>query len=60
MLLVTVFHWYGSIYDLSVLLKTAETNKEIYRFLEEYYDRYTGIYLKSRKTLKATLSLLKE
>lgn len=49
--------------DINKITKISvseETNKEIYRFLEEYYDRYTGIYLKSRKTLKTTLAMLKE
>lgn len=51
---------YIDINKITKITVSEETNKEIYRFLEEYYDRYTGIYLKSRKTLKATLSLLKE
>ncbi len=49
--------------DINKITKISvseETNKEIYCFLEEYYDRYTGIYLKSRKTLKTTLAMLKE
>ena len=52
-----------SLLDISKITKIEvadETNLEIYKFLEEYYDRYTGIYLKSRKMLNKTLSLLKE
>ena len=45
MLLVTVFHWYGSIYDLSVLLKTAETNKDDYseKELTHYILQYANL-----------------
>ena len=52
-----------SLLDISKITKikvAEEINLEIYNFLEEYYDRYTGIYLKSRKMLNKTLNLLKE
>ena len=31
---------------------SAKANQEINQFLDDYYDRYTGIYLKSKKLLQ--------
>ena len=33
-------------------LQSSEDLKEISEFLDEYYDRYTGLYLKSKEFLK--------
>ncbi len=40
--------------DISKITKlevSSETKKEISNFIEEYYDKYTGLYLKSKKFL---------
>ena len=44
-----------SMVDLAKITKikvSSEVKKEINQFLEDYYDRYTGLYLQSRKLLK--------
>ena len=44
-----------SMVDLEKVTKikvSAQVKKELNQFLEDYYDRYTGLYLQSRKLLK--------
>lgn len=44
-----------SLVDLEKITKikvSIQVKKEINQFLEDYYDRYTGLYLQSRKLLK--------
>lgn len=46
--------------DISKITKLDVSNtvkKEINDFLDDYYDRYTGLYLKSKKFLKSLTSL---
>ena len=46
--------------DLNKITKIdvdKKINQEISKFLEEYYDRYTGIYLNSKKMLKNIIKL---
>lgn len=44
--------YYVDIKNISKLEVSSEVNKEIELFLEQYYDRYTGIYLKSKDFVK--------
>lgn len=45
-------YYYIDIDKISKVEVSPKTNKEINRFLEDYYERYTGIFLKSKKMLK--------
>lgn len=44
---------YVDISKISKLDVSEEVKKEINDFLDDYYDRYTGLYLKSKKFLKS-------
>lgn len=48
--LIRMFY-YVDIEQISKLEVSKDVLKEINRFLDDYYDRYTGIYLKSKKFL---------
>lgn len=50
MKLIRMFY-YVDISKISVLEIGNESKKEIQHFLEQYYDRYTGLYLKSKSLL---------
>ena len=45
-------YYYVDIDKITKLDVSNEVKKEINDFLDDYYDRYTGIYLKSRKFMK--------
>ena len=49
--LIRLFY-YVDIKNITKLEVSEETLKEINTFLDDYYDRYTGIYLKSKNFLK--------
>lgn len=48
---------YVDISKISKLEVSDQVRKEINDFLDDYYDRYTGIYLKSKKFLKNLINL---
>ena len=48
---------YVDISKISKLDVSDTVKKEINDFLDEYYDRYTGLYLKSKKFLKSLINL---
>ena len=50
MKLIRMFY-YVDISKISVLEISNESKKEIHFFLDQYYDRYTGLYLKSKSLL---------
>jgi len=45
-------YYYVDITKITKIEINSKVNEEIQNFLEDYYDRYTGIYLKSKKMLK--------
>jgi len=45
-------YYYVDISKISKLDVSEEVKKDINLFLDDYYDRYTGLYLKSRKFIK--------
>ena len=49
--LIRMFY-YVDIASITKLSVSSEVLKEINFFLDDYYDRYTGLYLKSKKFLK--------
>lgn len=49
--LIRMFY-YVDIKNISKLVVSSKIIKEINAFLDDYYDRYTGLYLKSKKFLK--------
>ena len=49
--LIRMFY-YVDIEKITKLEVSSSVLKEINLFLDDYYDRYTGIYLKSKKFLK--------
>ena len=44
--------YYVDIKNITKLDVSPEITDEITRFLDDYYDRFTGLYLKSKKTIK--------
>lgn len=44
--------YYVDVKNITKLEVSNEVNKEIGMFLEQYYDKYTGIYLKSKEFIK--------
>ena len=54
--LVRMFY-YVDISSITKLDISSDTLKEINQFIEDYYDRYTGIYLKSKNFLKKITQL---
>jgi len=50
MKLIRMFY-YVDISKISTLEISSDSKKEIHSFLEQYYDRYTGLYLKSKSLL---------
>ena len=49
--------YYVDISSITKLDISSDTLKEINQFIEDYYDRYTGIYLKSKNFLKKITQL---
>lgn len=45
-------YYYVDIDNIKKLDVSNETTKEISRFLDDYYDRYTGLYIKSKDFIK--------
>ncbi len=50
-------YYYVDLEKITKIDVNEKTNIEISNFLEDYYDRYTGIYLKSKKVFKNLLKL---
>lgn len=50
-------YYYVDIKSISKLDVSAEISSEINRFLDDYYDRYTGLYLKSKDFIKKITKL---
>ena len=48
-------YYYVEIKSISKLKISDKVRDEINRFLDTYYDRYTGLYLKSKNFLKKLL-----
>lgn len=45
-------YYYVDIDNITKLDVSSEVTKEVNRFLDEYYDRYTGLYIKSKEFIK--------
>ncbi len=45
-------YYYVEVEKITKIEVSQQVNKELNRFLDDYYDRYTGLYLKSKKMLK--------
>lgn len=50
-------YYYVDISKISRLSVSEDVKNEINSFLDSYYDRYTGLYLKSKKFLKSMLDI---
>lgn len=50
-------YYYIDIKSISKLDVSSEVSKEINKFLDDYYERYTGIYVKSKDFIKKVTSL---
>lgn len=50
-------YYYVDLEKLTKIEVDSKVNMEINKFLEDYYDRYTGIYLNSKKMLKNVIEL---
>ena len=53
-------YYYVDIKNITKLDVSDEVTNEINRFLDDYYDRFTGLYIKSKDFLKKINSLNKE
>ena len=53
-------YYYVDIKNITKLEVSSEVTNEINRFLDDYYDRFTGLYIKSKDFLKKINSLNKE
>lgn len=53
-------YYYVDIKNISKLDVSSVVTKEINQFLDDYYDRYTGIYLKSKAFVKRVAQLTKD
>jgi len=53
-------YYYVDIKNISKLDVSSEVSNEINRFLDDYYDRFTGLYIKSKDFLKKINKLNKE
>ena len=53
-------YYYVDIKNITKLDVSEEVTNEINRFLDDYYDRFTGLYIKSKDFLKKINSLNKE
>ena len=52
-------YYYVEVSNISKLDVSGEVSKEINSFLDDYYERYTGLYLKSKEFIKK-INLLSE
>ena len=50
-------YYYVDLEKITKIDVNSKVNMEINKFLEDYYDRYTGIYLNSKKMLKNVIEL---
>lgn len=50
-------YYYVDLEKITKIDVNSKVNEEINKFLEDYYDRYTGIYLNSKKMLKNVVKL---
>ena len=50
-------YYYVDLEKITKIDVNSKVNEEINKFLEDYYDRYTGIYLNSKKMLKNVIKL---
>ena len=50
-------YYYVDLDKITKIDVNPKVNEEINKFLEDYYDRYTGIYLNSKKMLKNVIKL---
>ena len=50
-------YYYVDLEKITKIDVNPKVNEEINKFLEDYYDRYTGIYLNSKKMLKNVIEL---
>ena len=50
-------YYYVDLEKITKIDVNPKVNEEINKFLEDYYDRYTGIYLNSKKMLKNVVKL---
>ena len=50
-------YYYVDLEKITKIDVNTKVNEEINKFLEDYYDRYTGIYLNSKKMLKNVIKL---
>lgn len=50
-------YYYVDLEKITKIDVNPKVNMEINKFLEDYYDRYTGIYLSSKKMLKNVIEL---
>ena len=50
-------YYYVDLGKITKIDVNPKVNEEINKFLEDYYDRYTGIYLNSKKMLKNVIKL---
>ena len=50
-------YYYVDLEKITKIDVNPKVNMEINKFLEEYYDRYTGIYLNSKKMLRNVIEL---
>ncbi len=50
-------YYYVDLEKITKIDVDSKVNMEINKFLEDYYDRYTGIYLNSKKMLKNVIEL---
>ncbi len=50
-------YYYVDLEKITKIDVNPKVNEEINKFLEDYYDRYTGIYLNSKKMLKNVIKL---
>lgn len=50
-------YYYVDLDKITKIDVNSKVNEEINKFLEDYYDRYTGIYLNSKKMLKNVIKL---
>ena len=50
-------YYYVDLEKITKIDVNPKVNAEINKFLEDYYDRYTGIYLTSKKMLKNVIKL---
>ena len=45
-------YYYVEVSNISKLDVSGEVSNEINSFLDDYYERYTGLYLKSKEFIK--------